>query len=41
MRALGFDVKKEEVLRILKEMDKDENGQIDFEEFQGISTSFF
>ncbi|KNC46701.1 Ca2+-binding EF-Hand superfamily protein [Thecamonas trahens ATCC 50062] len=36
MRALGFDVRKEEVLRILQDLDKDEAGTIDFSEFKGV-----
>ena len=37
MRALGFDVKKGEVLKIIKEHDKDGRGLIEFEDFQRLS----
>eukprot|EP00033_Pygsuia_biforma_P002031 GCRY01002259.1.p2 GENE.GCRY01002259.1~~GCRY01002259.1.p2 ORF type:complete len:179 (-),score=37.76 GCRY01002259.1:947-1483(-) len=39
MRALGFDVKKKDVLKILAELDgKDQTSKIDFSEFQEIMT---
>ena len=44
MRALGFDVKKQEVLKILKDFDKDNLGLIDFDNFNKVSKfplSFF
>jgi centrin-3 len=37
MRALGFDVKKAEVLKILKEYDKNGNGLIEFDDFNRVS----
>jgi len=33
MRALGFEMKKEEVKNMLSDIDKDANGQINFDEF--------
>lgn len=38
MRALGFDVKKQEVLRLMKEYDRKETGRIDFQSFQEVMT---
>ena len=38
MRALGFEVKKEEMKRMLSEMDKDPNSEINFEEFCQMMT---
>ncbi|KAJ3193701.1 Calcium-binding component of the spindle pole body (SPB) half-bridge [Irineochytrium annulatum] len=38
MRALGFDVKKTEVLKILREYDKNGQGLIDFEDFNKVMT---
>jgi centrin-1 len=38
MRALGFEPKKEEVRRILQEIDKAGEGTIRFEEFMDIMT---
>jgi len=38
MRALGFDVKKTEVLKILRDHDKDGTGLMDFEDFNRIMT---
>ncbi len=40
MRALGFDVKKAEVLKILRDADKDGQNLIDFEEFNKVSRFF-
>ena len=40
MRALGFDVKKKDVLKILSDLDKDETGQVDYKEFSDISEAF-
>lgn len=37
MRALGFDVKKGEVLKIIKEHDKDGRGLVEFSEFNRLS----
>lgn len=37
MRALGFDAKKAEVLRILKDADKAATGLIGFDDFQRVS----
>ena len=38
MRALGFEPKKEEVRRILQDIDKNGDGAIRFEEFMDIMT---
>jgi centrin-1 len=38
MRALGFEPKKEEVRRILQEIDKNGDGVIKFEDFMEIMT---
>ncbi len=38
MRALGFEMKKEEVKKMLSDLDKDVNGQISFDEFTGMMT---
>lgn len=37
MRALGFDVKKPDVLKILKDYDREATGKITFEDFQEVS----
>ncbi len=37
MRALGFDVKKSDVLKILKDYDREATGKIAFEDFQEVS----
>lgn len=37
MRALGFEIKKEEALRLIKEFDRDNSGQINFNDFVEIS----
>ena len=37
MRALGFDLKKAEVLKILRDHDKTNHGLMDFEDFAKIS----
>ena len=37
MRALGFDVKKAEVLKILRDADKDGQNLIEFDEFSKVS----
>jgi centrin-3 len=39
MRALGFDLKKAEVLKILRDHDKSGHGLMDFEDFAKISAS--
>ena len=41
MRALGFDLKKAEVLKILRDHDKTNHGLMDFEDFAKISESPF
>ena len=41
MRALGFDLKKAEVLKILRDHDKTNHGLMDFEDFAKISASPF
>ena len=38
MRALGFDVRKQDVLRILEEVDRDGTGTIEFNDFLEISS---
>lgn len=38
MRALGFDLKKPEVLKILRENDKHGQGLVEFAEFDKVST---
>lgn len=38
MRALGFDVKKEEIQRMLEEVDADNSGEIEFKEFVKLMT---
>jgi centrin-3 len=37
MRALGFDIKKPEVLRIIREFDKRGDGTIAFDDFNKVS----
>ncbi len=37
MRALGFDMKKAEVLKLLRDNDREGDGLMDFEAFQRIS----
>lgn len=37
MRALGFDLKKAEVLKILRDHDKHGHGLMDFDDFSKIS----
>lgn len=36
MRALGFEVKKVDVLKILKDYDREGNGKITFEDFREV-----
>lgn len=36
MRALGFDVKKADVLKILKDYDRESTGKITFEDFSEV-----
>jgi centrin-3 len=38
MRALGFDVKKQEVLKILKEYDSKDSGLLEFDAFNKVMT---
>lgn len=38
MRALGFDVKKAEVLKLMKEYDRNETGQVTYADFLDIMT---
>jgi len=38
MRALGFTVKKAEIRRMISEIDKDENGSVDLNEFMEMMT---
>lgn len=37
MRALGFDLKKAEVLKIIRDQDKHGSGKMDFDEFLKLS----
>lgn len=39
MRALGFDVKKQEVLGLMREYDRDGTGQIEYPDFLEIMTT--
>lgn len=39
IRALGFEVKKADVLKILKDYDKEGKGKITFQDFNEISKS--
>ena len=39
MRALGFDVKKQEVLAIMRDYDRDGAGQIEYPDFLEIMTT--
>ena len=39
MRALGFDVKKAEVLSLMKEYDREGSGQIEYPDFLEIMTT--
>lgn len=41
MRALGFDLKKAEVLKILRDHDKTGHGLMEFEDFAKISECHF
>ena len=40
MRALGFDVKKNEVLQLMREYDRDERGRLEYPDFVEISIFF-
>ena len=37
MRALGFDVKKADVLKILRDYDREGTGKISFDDFNEVS----
>jgi Ca2+-binding EF-hand superfamily protein len=37
MRALGFEVKKADVLKVMKEYDKEATGKITFDDFYEVS----
>ena len=39
IRALGFEVKKADVLKILKDYDKEGKGKVTFQDFNEISES--
>lgn len=41
MRALGFDLKKAEVLKLLRDHDKSNHGLMEYEDFAKISESHF
>jgi centrin-2/centrin-1 len=38
MRALGFEPKKEEIKKMMQDVDKSGNGRIDFNEFLELMT---
>ena len=38
MKALGFDVSKEEIKKMLASVDSDASGEIDFDEFLQMMT---
>ncbi|ETE65239.1 Centrin-3, partial [Ophiophagus hannah] len=40
MRALGFDVKKADVLKILKDYDREGSGKISFDDFNEVVTDW-
>ncbi|XP_072020803.1 centrin-3 isoform X2 [Amphiura filiformis] len=40
MRALGFDVKKADVLKVLRDYDRDETGKINFDDFNEVITDW-
>lgn len=37
MRALGFEVKKADVLKIMKDYDRESTGKISFDDFNEVS----
>lgn len=39
MRALGFEPKKEEIKKMISDIDRDGNGTIDFNEFLEMMTA--
>ena len=39
MRALGFDVKKADVQKVLRDYDRDETGKVTFDDFNDVSKS--
>merc|ERR1712166_299998 len=39
MRALGFEPKKEEIIKMIAEVDKDGSGEVDFDEFMTMMTA--
>lgn len=39
MRALGFDVRKNDVLELMADYDRDGSGQIEFQDFLDIMTT--
>jgi centrin-3 len=40
LRALGFDVKKAEVLKLMREYDPEESGKIQYSDFVDLSSHF-
>lgn len=40
MRALGFDVKKADVLKIMKDYDREASGKITFDDFNEVMTDW-
>lgn len=41
MRALGFEVKKADVLKIMKDYDRESTGKISFDDFNEVSKYTF
>lgn len=39
MRALGFEVKKADVLKVMRDYDREETGKITFDDFKEVSKS--
>ncbi len=41
MRALGFEVKKQDVMKLLRDYDKNGSGLMDFDDYNKISKAFY
>lgn len=41
MRALGFDVKKSDVMKVLRDYDRESTGKITFDDFNDVSECCF
>ena len=41
MRALGFDVKKADVQKVLRDYDREETGKVTFDDFNDVSKCRF